>query len=408
MRVILPILILVVGVVGTYALVKSAPQREPLEPQEKAWLVAVREASVESIAPQLTLYGRVDSPRVARLSAAVEADVTEVVVLEGERVASAQPLVTLDDRETRLILAEREADLAEIRAQIAMEKERHRNDLVALEREEMLLELSRKEVSRAQDLARKQVGSRSQLDQARQAEERNALAVDMRKTNIRDHDSRMARLEASRARAESLRDRAALDLERTRVTAPFDGRVTRVEVSAGDRVRPGNALVSLYDTSALEIRAQVPVRYLPLMRSELTASRVLTAQADVGGVRVEAQLDRLAGEVTRGSGGADALFRITSDHQWLPLGRTVKLVVDLPTVSDVVALPYEAIYGTSKVYLLDGDRMRGIEVERRGERYARDGSHRVLVHSPELTHGARIIVTQLPNAIDGLRVSVAE
>ena len=71
-------------------------------------------------------------------------------------------------------------------------------------------------------------------------------------------------------------------------------------------------------------------------------------------------------------------------------------------------LPYEAIYGTDRIYRLEGERMRTLQVERVGEQRGLDGSARVLVRSPELKAGDEIVITQLPNAMDGLRVRVAE
>ena len=92
----------------------------------------------------------------------------------------------------------------------------------------------------------------------------------------------------------------------------------------------------------------------------------------------------------------------------MPLGRTVALIVDLPPVHASVALPYEAVYGTNRIYRLDGERMHALQVERVGEQRNPDGSARALVRSPELQPGDRIVITQLPNAMDGLRVKVAE
>jgi hypothetical protein len=86
----------------------------------------------------------------------------------------------------------------------------------------------------------------------------------------------------------------------------------------------------------------------------------------------------------------------------------VELSVNLPVVHDSVALPYEAVYGTDRIYRLEGERMRTLQVERVGEQRSLDGSTRVLVRSPELQPGDKIVITQLPNAMDGLRVRVAE
>ncbi len=407
-RVVVPIVILLTGAAAFAALKVTRPEPTPIEAQEKAWSVITETVDPREQSPNLRLFGRTESPRTARLTSGVEADVLDVPAREGDRVETGQLLVSLDEREVALVVAQRQAEINQITAEMELEKERHANDLKTLEHERQLLALARKEVERAQKLVRTNVGSQSQLDAARQEVERQTIAVDSRELTIRQHESVMARLRSRLRQAEAARDRATLDLERTRIMAPFNGRVTKVFVSIGDRVKNGDPLVSLYDTRALEIRAQVPTGSLPLVRKSLLDKRPLKAWTEVDGISVEAVLDRISGEVRPGSGGADALFRIRDGSPWLPLGRTVELVVELPPVDDAVALPLEALYGTNRIYLFDNGKMRGVNVERVGEIHVIGRDRRVLVRSDELNRGDRVIVTQLPNAIDGLRVRVVE
>lgn len=408
MRLIVPILILLTGAAAYAALKATRPEPKPIESQEKAWAVVTETVAPRALSPNLRLFGRTESPRTARLTSGVEADVLDVPAREGDRVETGELLVRLDDREVALVVAQRQAEINQIAAEIEVEREKYANDLRTLEHERELLALARKEVERARRLVKTNVGSQSQLDAARQAVERQTIAVDSRELAIRQHESVMARLESRLRQAEAARDRATLDLERTRIMAPFDGRVTKVLVSIGDRVKNGDPLVSLYDSSALEIRAQVPTGSLPLVRKSLLERRPLKARTEVDGISVNAVLERISSEVRAGSGGADALFRILDPSPWLPLGRTVELVVELPPVSDAVALPLEALYGTNRIYLFEDGHMKGVDVDRVGEIHAIGRDRRVLVRSNELTRGDRVIITQLPNAINGLRVRVVE
>ncbi len=407
-RVIVPVVILLTGAAAYAALKATRPEPRPIESREKAWSVVIETVEPARRSPNLRLFGRTESPRTARLTSGVEADVLNVPAREGDRVETGELLVGLDDREVALDVAQRQAEINQIAAEMELEKERHANDLKTLEHEKELLALARKEVERARRLVKTNVGSQSQLDAARQAVERQSIAVDSRELAIRQHKSVMARLRSRLSQADAARDRSTLDLERTRIMAPFDGRVTKVFVSIGDRVKNGDPLVSLYDTSALEIRAQVPAGSLPLVRQSLLEKRPLQARTEVDGISVDAVLDRISGEVRAGSGGADALFRIRDGSRWLPLGRTVELVVDLPPVSAAVALPLEALYGSNRIYLFDDGLMKGVDVERVGEIHAIGRDRRVLVRSDQLKGGDRVIVTQLPNAIDGLRVRVVD
>lgn len=407
-RIILPVLILLFGVGAFAALKITQTQPQPLESREKAWPVVTQRVSITSVSPNLRLFGRTESPRTARLTASIAADVVDVLVMEGQRVSPGQELIRLDHREAALMLVQYEAEIRDISAQKELELQKHASNLKALAHERELLALARKEVERARKLARTNLGSQSQIDAAQQNVERQLLAVDSRSLAISQHESIMEQLESRLDRAQAVRDRAMLDLERTRVLAPFDGRATRVQVVKGDRVKVGDPLVSLYDSSSLEIRAQVPTRYLPQVRKSLQDERPLHAHAGVDGIELKAVLDRIAGEVRAGSGGADALFRITTPSPWIPLARTVELVVDLPPIAGAVDLPLEAIYGTDRIFVLDGDRMKSVTVERIGELHRLQRESRVLVRGDDLYDGQEVIITQLPNAIDGLRVRVVE
>ena len=408
LRIVLPVLLVAAGVGIMLGLARSKVEGEGQAVEERAWTVAVEPVAPGTLTPQLVLFARVDSPRVAHLSAAVSADVREVNVLEGERVRPDDLLLALDERDIRLTLAQREAELAGLEADLEHEMLRHRNHLRALEHEDALLALVRSQVERARDLAERQAGSRASLDQARRDEERQSLALEQRRLAIREHPGRRKQIEARLEVARVQRSRALLDLERARVLPPFEGRILEVFVSPGDRVRAGDRLLSLFDTAMVELRAQVPLRHLPVVRAALDRGETLVARAMVDGREVRASLDRLTARIGRGSGSADALFRVPAGDAWLQLDRTVELVLDLPPVRDALSVPREALYGSKRVFVLDRGRMKSVEVERLGETRPHDGGGRVILAGPQLAPFESIIVTHLPNAMDGLKVTVAE
>lgn len=403
----LPLIIIGLALVIMAVLVATKPKAKPVEVKEKAWLVGIEKVQPRTLAPNLTLYGKVESLWSSQLTSGVSADVLEVAVIEGDVFRRGDLLIRLDQRDARLHLAQREAELREAKARIASEQTRHATNVEALPREKRLFNLTRKEVDRLNDLVNKKVGAQSQLDTARLAAERQAILLEARKQNIVEHDALLAELEAKRAKAEALRDQAALDLERCTVLAPFDGRVARQLVSPGKRVRIGDPLLQVYDTGAMVVRAQIPNNYLPRVRQALASDQQLRVDGEVDGMPVTATLRSLAGEVSKGSGGVEGLFGIDGDNPFLQQGRFVRLQLTLPQLDGLVALPHEAIYGTDRVYRMDENkRMRGIRVERVGEMHTGEGT-RVLVRAEQLVEGTPVITTQLPNAIDGLLVRVA-
>jgi multidrug efflux pump subunit AcrA (membrane-fusion protein) len=356
----------------------------------------------------VTLYGRLESLWNSQLTAGVAADVVEVPVVEGQVVGAGDLLVRLDDRDAQLVLAQREAELRQAEARVQTELRRHQANLEALPRERRLLALARSEVNRLQDLVTQQVGAQSALDEAQQAAERQAIALSTREQAVDEHAARLADVQAHLARAEALRDQALLDVERCTVAAPFDGRVVSLPVSPGQRARIGDPLVSIFDTGAMIVRAQLPARILPAVREAMVGGETLRARGAIDGIAVEAHLRNLAAESVDGTGGIDGIFAVDSDARMLGQGRFLRLDLILSPLDDLLPLPREAIYGANRIYLVDEDsRMRGARVERVGEWRSPDGGSRVLVRAGDLPVGARIVTTQLPNALDGLLVRVA-
>ncbi len=408
-RFLLPVLIIGLAAGVAFALIKSRPEAKPVEVKEKAWLVSVQPVTPAERTPVITLYGRVESLWSSQLTAGVAADVRSIEVIEGDDVFEGQLLLSLDDRDIQLLLVQREAALREAESRIEAELSRHRADRDSLPREKRLLALARDEVERVTNLANKKLGSQSQLDTAREAVERQAIAVNTRTQAVRDHKARLAQLESERDRAAALRDQMQLELERTRITAPFNGRIAKVLVSPGSRVRNGDALVQLYDTDAMVLRAQLPARHLPVVRQARQRGAELQVSGEIDAQPVKAQLLRLAGEVSSGSGGVEALFQIDGAADVLQQGRFVQLDLRLPPQPMAIALPFEAVYGTDRVYRVDREeRMRSVRVERLGEARSDDGRSLILVRSNELADGDRVVITQLPNALDGLLVRVPQ
>jgi RND family efflux transporter MFP subunit len=392
----MPVALIAVGLMGFFLLVATRPAKMPAEVRERAWTVAVETVTPAAQAPVLTLYGAVESPRAAVLTAAVAAYVAGVPVTEGAVVAAGEPLVVLDDRDARLVLAQREA-------QVTSARRSHGNDVQALARERELLRLTEKGVERAQLMVARNLGPQSALDEANAALERQRLSLASRELAVADYPQRLAQLEAQR-------DQARLDVERTRIVAPFTGRVADLHVAPGDRVRVGDRIAEIYDVEGLEMRATVPASWLPAVRAALVGAGAeqIRAAAVIDGVRHALRLIGLSGRAGAGGAGVDALLRFEQGAPEVQLGRFAEVYLYLPPVENAVALPHEALYGRDRIYRLHEGRMAALPVERLGETVGEDGVTRLLLRSPQLVAGDRVVVTRLPNAMDGLRVVVAE
>ena len=406
-RIVIPLGIIGVAVIIAVTLVISRPSATIRDSEEKSWIVSVTQANPQTLSPQIVIYGKVESPFVTRLTAAINADVKKVNVKEGQRVKKGEVLVQLNADDYTLQLKQRKAEADEIKAQIDSELQRYKNDLKALEYEQSLLELTRNELKRAQSLKQKNLSTQSLVDQTEQAVVKQQLAVNNRQLAVKDHDARSTQLKARATKAEALRDIAALNVKRSKILAPFSGKITNVKVSPGDRVKSGDQVVELYDHSTLEIRAQIPTQYESAIQEALSNANSIDGFALLNQKMVPIALERVSGKISQGSGGLDGLFRVKQLNENLQIGRTLELKLSLPSIDNVIALPREALYGSNRIYRLVEDRLSALLVERVGEMQDDNGTNFVLIKGEDISSEDNIITTQLPNAIDGLLVKVA-
>lgn len=399
-----PLLILGLGVGGFILLMKTKAQPLPAEIKEKAWTVATQPVTLQTLHPTLSLYGRIESPRSSQLSAAVNAEVLTVPVREGQRVEQGALLVQLDARDAELLLQQRRAEVANIEAQLKQEHNTHQNNLQALPKEKHLLTLAERAAERARRLQKQKLGSDSALDTSLQAVEQQKLVINARQLQINNHRARLNQLQARLEQAKALQAQAQRDVERTQIHAPFSALISQIAVAPGENIRIGSPLLTLYDVQALEVRAQVPERYQTQLARALSSGQSLLASSTSLGEAVNFRLDRLAGEINQGSGGIDALFKAVEQEPPLRLGQFLDLRLQLPPLENVIAIPYEALYGTDRVYKLAENRMHSVSVQRVGEYQDAEGAIQLLVRSTELQGGEQLITTQLPNAMDGLKV----
>jgi len=415
----LPTLILVIAILIIAALIATKPQPPKKETTEKAWLVSSEPLKFTSVSPNISLLGHVESPFDAKLSAAINSDVLSVPVRDGQFVSQGQVLITLDAREIKLSVAQRQADVDELKAQIIAENNRFNSDKNSLDEEQQLLDIAAQGVKRQLKLQKSKLGSQERVDLAETQRAQKSLSLNARKLNIADHPSRLNQLNARLNRAQTLLSDAKIDAERTQIIAPFDGVITAVNVAPGERVQIGLALISLYDRKNIEVRAQLPNRYVSLVKSSLAQSELIEAQAESYGHNSRLLLKRLSGQANQGTGGIDALFTpanmpvlepskqqaVKTPPSALILNSTLSVQVTLPPLENVATLPLSAIYGSNRIYRIEDERLQSIDVTILGKQFSTTNTQdRVIIQSQLLKDGDIILTTQLPTAISGLKV----
>ncbi|GHD41018.1 RND family efflux transporter, MFP subunit [Marinobacter persicus] len=401
----LPLLIVAIGVLVFVVLRVTRPEPAQIEATERSWRVKVQAVQPATHVPVLSLYGEVVAPDQQVVSATLPGRIAQRPVEEGAEVRAGDLLVALDVADIEPVLAQARAQVQDLEAQLRSEQVRYRNDQRALESEQAILDNARRQHERIRSLVNRNLASRENLEVATDALARAELTVTTRQRAIEEHPARVQSLEAKLAQARANLAATELDAERARVTAPFDGRVTSVQVSVGDQVSPNQALLTVYPLEGLEVRARVPQMFQQELIEARADGQTLVARSGDG--RRSFELERFAG--LSDPAGTEAVLKLTGPARGLRPGALETLELERPARDRVVSVPFSALYGSDSVYLLtDDSRMRRIEVERVGEARGADGERRLLIAGDQLQAGERVIITHLPNAVTGLKVEATE
>ncbi|MEL6448357.1 MAG: efflux RND transporter periplasmic adaptor subunit [Pseudomonadota bacterium] len=226
--------------------------------------------------------------------------------------------------------------------------------------------------------------------------------------------AREPQLQAAAARlasADAALTKAKLALERTRVVAPYDGRVLSQDADVGQVVGANAPLGSIYATDSVEVR--LPLRNRDLGYIDLPE---LDARADFATVTFASELDdasRWGGTLVRTDGEIDPIARqlhVTArvddpygrNENGLPIkiGQYVTAQISGRTIQDAIVIPNQIIYQGAFVYVVDD----GV-LDRRRIDIAWQNEIESIVTSG-LEPGEQVVTTQLGQVTSGTRVTV--
>jgi multidrug resistance efflux pump len=222
-RIIGPFVVVVVTLLVVIGLARTAPEPEVGEAVTNRIGVYIERATRTGARAEVTVYGEV-RPRVQiDVISEVSGRVTDVSsrFIEGGSVMAGDALLTIEDRDYVVAVSEARARLAARR----------------LELEQALADA---------DVARQQL-----------AGEVNPSDLALRKPQIAQARAGVQAAELSLSRAES-------DLSRTKISLPFDARITQTMVDEGQYVGAGRTVASVFSTDVAEVR-------LPLTDADIAA-----------------------------------------------------------------------------------------------------------------------------------------
>lgn len=203
------------------------------------------------------------------LIAPIEAgEIRALPVRRGDRVEAGAMLAALDDSDALIARAQAEAQKAQAEAQLANISEGRRPEEIAvLEAARQSAEAAKNEadrtLARVEDLFKRGIASRADLDQATTQVEVRAAALAQADANLavarlpaRPEEIRAA--EAQVRQAEAAVGQAAWRLSKRTLSAPAAGRVADVLRNRGDLAGPSAPVVSFLPDGAVKLRLYVP------------------------------------------------------------------------------------------------------------------------------------------------------
>ncbi len=206
---------------------------------------------------------------------------------------------------------------------------------------------------------------------------------------------------------------AQLNLDRTKIKAPFDCVITSEEVDLGQYVRSGVAVGEAVGSDRAEVVVPVALadlEWLHLPRGETPGSSARIWVPGRPHEVWEGQVTRLLGEVD----SRDRMIRLVLTvpgpyrHQLegtglpLPIGQFVEVSIAGRNLVRVAVIPRAALHDDDTVWLYDDGllEVRGVEVARR----QRDE----IMITAGLAPGDRVILTMITGAAPGMKLRLAE
>lgn len=406
-KAVLPVILVAAAFAGAVVLVRTKPVVAPSDLAERPWLVSAAAVTLADVQPKLRLFGEIVPGREVELRALVAGEVVAVGerFVDGGSVRKGGMIIAIDAFDYQAKFDELSAQLDEARAKLEEIAARRNTYTLALARDRELVKLHQRDVTRMQSLSGKGSVSARRLDTARMDLTKQQKATEMRESDLAAETAHVKQQKAVITRLGVGLRRAKRDLQRVRLTAPFDGYLADVQAQVGRRLSANDRVARLIDANRLEARLTLSNgQYGRLVSEGPLAGRPVKIVWQVGGnsFPYTGRLDRISARIDSASGGVQVFARLDG----LDLGTSLRpgafVSITLPdqTYRAVARLPESALYNTNTVYVVKGERLE----KRAVELLARVGND-VLLRG-EIKDGDQVITTRFAEIGPGQKVEV--
>jgi RND family efflux transporter MFP subunit len=377
LKIALPVLILFVGGLVMVMMIKGRPTPSKQEAPFRGVLVETLLAERRDHLVQVVATGTVQARQETDIVPQVSGMVTELGpnLIAGGFVSSGELLLAVEQIDFQLFVDRAQANL--IKAELDLEMVRAQADI-----------------------------ARTEWQQLHPGEEPSPLVV---------YAPQLKSAEAALGSARAGLKQAQLDLQRTRLTAPFNAYVRDEGVDLGQYLRSGNKVATLIGTDVVEVVVPLPLaelQWLEVPRRAGQRGSQARVEMPEAGQGWSGWIDRALGEVDPQGRMARVAVLVADPYglqqnqkQRLPLavGSFVEVVLQGSTLKQVVELPRKALRDNDTVWVMDAqNQLRSIPVQ-----VVRRERETVLV-GQGLEGGEQVVVSPLSGAADGLLLRRAE
>ncbi len=282
-----------------------------------------------------TRAGTVNACRRAKLSPSIGGQIAGLPIREGDQVQAGALLLEIwnEDLAAQLVLAEKEAAVAEAQASAAC----------------LSAEEANRQAERSKKLFKNQVGSEEQTDRA-----------------VTQARSLQAQCEAARATVQMSLARinvALANLSRTRLVAPFDGVVAKIEGELNEYVTPSPVgvqippAVDLIENNCYYVLAPIDEVDAAAVRVGMKTRISLDAFKERQFVGTVRRISPYVLDVEKQARTVDieAAFSNQNDFKDLLAGYSADVEIILATRADTLKIPTEAVLEGNRVFVFSAD-----------------------------------------------------
>lgn len=259
-------------------------------------------------------------------------------------------------------------------------------------------------------LATEQGRARQAQREWRELGSEQANALFLRKPQLASTEAAVASAKAELAQAE-------LDLQRTQVRSPFNGRIRETYVDLGQYVTAGSKVARIYSTDRVEVRLPLTDRQVALLDLPLSyhGQQADTAVSVTLLAEFAGRLWQWPATITRTDASIDIESRVLyavaevsdpfqrsegSDRPPLSIGQYVEAEIAGREMANLIAIPRQALRAKNTLWTLDADnRLRIVNAD-----VVQVNDSEVLLRLPD-DQPLQLIVSSLNLAIEGMALS---